>query len=107
MQDKAQDVEFEGLDDDFDEDDSPDIYNVSGATLTLIGLVSVCIKDNIASILIPILEQNVVAPDWPRQHAAIMAFGGVIESGGVTNFISNFMPILINNLSSPQAQVCY
>ncbi|CAA7051050.1 unnamed protein product [Microthlaspi erraticum] len=64
---------------DEDQDHDDDVWNISMAGGTCLGLVSRTVGDAIVPLVMPFVEINIRNPNWRSREAATYAFGSILE----------------------------
>lgn len=67
-----------------DQDQDNNVWNLSMAGGTCLGLVARTVGDAIVPLVMPFVEQNIRNPDWHCREAATYAFGSIIEGPSTT-----------------------
>nr|VDD47000.1 unnamed protein product [Brassica oleracea] len=62
-----------------DQDHEDDVWNISMAGGTCLGLVARTVGDGIVPLVMPFVEINIRKPNWRSREAATYAFGSILE----------------------------
>ncbi|CAH2054460.1 unnamed protein product [Thlaspi arvense] len=62
-----------------DQDHDDDVWNISMAGGTCLGLVARTVGDGIVPLVMPFVETNIRKPHWRSREAATYAFGSILE----------------------------
>lgn len=82
-----------------DQDEDDEIWNLSMAGGTCLGLVATAVKDAIVPLVMPFIEGNITKPDWRSREAATFAFGSILEGPSVVKLaplVHNGFDFLLN-----------
>ncbi|KAL9225418.1 hypothetical protein vseg_001347 [Gypsophila vaccaria] len=80
-----------------DQDQDEGAWNLAMAGGTCLGLVARTVADDIVSLVMPFIEENITKPDWRQREAATYAFGSILEGPApdkltsIVNVALNFM----------------
>ncbi|KAG0481164.1 hypothetical protein HPP92_012022 [Vanilla planifolia] len=66
-----------------DQDLDDGAWNLSMAGGTCLGLVARTVGDEIVTLVMPFVEDNIAKPDWRSREAATFAFGSILEGPSV------------------------
>ncbi|XP_068471051.1 importin subunit beta-1-like isoform X1 [Phaseolus vulgaris] len=80
-----------------DQDQDEGAWNIAMAGGTCLGLVARTVGDDIVTLVMPFIEENITKPDWRQREAATYAFGSILEGPSpdklvpLVNMALNFM----------------
>ncbi len=85
-----------------------EIWNLSTAAATCLGLMANTVEDAIVPIIAPFVEQNIKNENWRFREAATMAFSSILDgpsSDTIGPYVNQSIPILLGALSDPHEMV--
>uniref|UniRef100_A0A7S3V798 Importin N-terminal domain-containing protein n=2 Tax=Chaetoceros debilis TaxID=122233 RepID=A0A7S3V798_9STRA len=85
-----------------------DIWNLSMAAATCLGLIANTVEDAIVPIIAPFIQNNIKSEDWRFREAATMAFSSILEgpsSETIGPYVNHSIPLLLAALSDPHEMV--
>ncbi|KAF9596650.1 hypothetical protein IFM89_012849, partial [Coptis chinensis] len=91
-----------------DQDQDDDIWNLSMAGGTCLGLVAKTVGDAIVPLIMPFVEANITKPDWRSREAATFAFGSILDGPSVeklTPLVNGGLEFLLNAMSDANSHV--
>ncbi|KAH3762803.1 importin beta subunit [Pelomyxa schiedti] len=91
-----------------EEDEDEDTWNISCGGGTCLALISLCVRDAIVPIIMPVISQNIQNSEWRAREAATLAFGSVLEGparASLHTFIVAALPILMKHMADPNDMV--
>lgn len=66
-----------------DQDQDDDVWNLSMAGGTCLGLVAKTVGDAIVPLIMPFVQERITKPDWRSREAATFAFGSILDGPSV------------------------
>ncbi|KAK9168065.1 hypothetical protein Syun_000205 [Stephania yunnanensis] len=91
-----------------DQDQDDEIWNLSMAGGTCLGLVARTVGDDIVSLVMPFVEANIMKPDWRNREAATYAFGSILEGPSVEKLsplVNAGLEFLLNAMKDKNSHV--
>ncbi|CAK7916753.1 importin subunit beta-2 [[Candida] anglica] len=96
-------------DDDDDSDDEDDFseWSLRKCSASTLDILSVSLPGEVLEVILPILQERIVSPDWPVREASILAFGAVSRSciELASDKLPTLVPFLVDRLSDDQPRV--
>jgi len=93
---------------DEDADAEDEIWNLSMAASTCLGLIAGTVEDLIVPAVMPFVEQNIRSEEWRKREAATMAFSAILDGPSVdvmAPFVNRSIPVLLQALSDSHGMV--
>ncbi|RKP21860.1 ARM repeat-containing protein, partial [Rozella allomycis CSF55] len=94
-----------------EEDADEDEWNVAMSAATCLGFLAHCVGKDLLedNTILNFIQTYITSPDWHQKEAAVMALGtmaeGNIESPLFTDFLRNALPVLLDLMNDPSADV--
>ncbi|XP_002994383.2 importin subunit beta-1 [Selaginella moellendorffii] len=91
-----------------DQDVDEDVWNLSMAGGTCLGLVARTVEDDIVPLVMPFIQDNIVKPDWRCREAATYAFGSILEGPSLEKLaplVNAALGFLLNALKDENSSV--
>jgi importin subunit beta-1 len=93
-----------------DEDAASDdeIWNISMAAATCLGLIANTTEDAVVPIIIPFVQQHIQSENWRFREAATMAFSSILDGPStevIGQFVNQSIPYLLTALSDTNVMV--
>ena len=93
-------------DEDWTSDD--ELWNLSMAAATCLGLVASTVEDEVVAVVAPFVQQHIQSENWRFREAATMAFSSILDgpsSETIGPYVNQSIPILLGALSDPHDMV--
>uniref|UniRef100_A0A1D1XRF9 Importin subunit beta-1 n=1 Tax=Anthurium amnicola TaxID=1678845 RepID=A0A1D1XRF9_9ARAE len=93
---------------DEDQDHDDDIWNLSMAGGTCLGLAARTVGNAIVPLVMPFVEGNITKPDWRGREAATFAFGSILEGPSVETLsplVHTGLEFLLNAMNDQSVHV--
>jgi importin subunit beta-1 len=93
-------------DEDYSADD--EVWNLSMAAATCLGLVANTTEDAVVPVVAPFVQQHIKSENWRFREAATLAFSSILEgpsSETIGPYVNQIIPILLAALSDPHDMV--
>ncbi|VFQ90988.1 unnamed protein product [Cuscuta campestris] len=93
---------------DEEQDHDDDIWNLSMAGGTCLGLVSRTVRDSVVPLVMPFVEANILKADWRSREAATYAFGSIIDGPSLEKLspmVTSGFDFLLNAMKDENSHV--
>lgn len=93
---------------DEDQDQDEGAWNLAMAGGTCLGLVARTVEDDIVTLVMPYVQENISKPDWRCREAATYAFGSIIEGPSLEKLaplVNMALNFILNALKDENNQV--
>eukprot|EP00898_Chlorokybus_atmophyticus_P004073 jgi/Chlat1/4667/Chrsp3S05614 len=90
------------------QDTEENVWNVSMAGGTCLGLVANNVKDDIVPLVMPYVRENIAKPDWRCREAATFSFGSILEGPSLeqlTPLVNMGLEYLLNAMKDESSHV--
>ncbi|KAF5193378.1 Importin subunit beta-1 [Thalictrum thalictroides] len=91
-----------------DQDQDDDVWNLSMAGGTCLGLVAKTVGDAIVPLVMPFVEANITKPDWRCREAATYAFGSILDGPSIETLsplVKAGLQFLLNAMTDANSHV--
>eukprot|EP00268_Persea_americana_P036497 TRINITY_DN35981_c0_g3_i4.p1 TRINITY_DN35981_c0_g3~~TRINITY_DN35981_c0_g3_i4.p1 ORF type:complete len:871 (+),score=200.80 TRINITY_DN35981_c0_g3_i4:478-3090(+) len=91
-----------------DPDQDDDVWNLSMAGGTCLGLVAKTVGNGIVPFVMPFVESNILKTDWRSREAATFAFGSILEGPSIeilAPLVQRGLHFLLNAMKDENSQV--
>lgn len=99
-------------DSDFDDEEDEDDLEVDQWTLRMcsastLDILSLNFPKEVLTVALPVLQENIVSPEWPIREAAILAFGAISKSCMElsSDKLPTLVPFLVDRLQDDEPRV--
>lgn len=103
------DSDYEDEDEDEDDDDDDDVnqWSLRKCAAATLDILSLNFSSEVIHISLPILQENIVAHEWPAREASILAFGAISKSclDLAADKIPTLIPFLVERLADSEPRV--
>lgn len=103
------DLESDDSDSDLDSDDEDELeqWNLRRCSAATLDALSLQYPEEVINISLPILQENIVSPEWPIREAAILAFGAISKScmDLARDKLPTLVPFLVDRMKDQETRV--
>lgn len=105
--DNDSDSDTDDSDLDSDDDDELEQWNLRRCSAATLDALSLQYPEEVIHITLPILQENIVSPEWPVREAAILAVGAISKSciDLARDKLPNLVPFLVDRMKDQETRV--